>query len=114
MICLVVTEATIRTMIVKLGPSERTLAFKPNIHYINGKVIFIWIIVQVLMGMLSRYLQPKDDVGPNEHRLVRRIHRFSGYVFLLYAKANLFIGWSMFNKSIAIGLLVVGGITSYF
>lgn len=74
-------------------------------HYFNGRIIFIWVIIQVIGGITSRILQPKTNIAPGTLQNVRKMHRYSGYTLIILAKVNVVIGWTMYNKIIALGVV---------
>jgi hypothetical protein len=88
-----------------MEPAERILEIKPKVHYFNARVIFVWVIIQALGGVTSRLLQPKPTVSPGTQQLVRKMHRYSGYSLVVLAKVNVMIGWTMYNKLIALAVL---------
>lgn len=104
-VCVFISALVVAGMIKEMKPDERVLDTKPKLHYLNGRIIFVWVILQAIGGIASRVLQPKPDLPPESLQRVRKMHRYSGYSLIVLAKINVIIGWTMYHKLYAFILI---------
>jgi len=74
-------------------------------HVVIGYIVLAWVLAQVLVGIVNRLFQGNPFSSPPKVLLLRRIHRYSGYLLILLCKVNVLIGWGMNSQWIAFGVL---------
>lgn len=74
-------------------------------HYVVGLSVTVWMLLQMLEGVAGRIMIAKPEVLPIVVINLRRFHRWSGYILVIFCKANCILGWYMIN--LTVGFIVV-------
>lgn len=75
-------------------------------HLVIGLIALAWISLQFILGIALRVLLANKDVPPTLVVFLRKMHRVSGYLLLILAKANTLIGWYISDTLVAFGILL--------
>lgn len=74
-------------------------------HVVIGYIVLAWVLAQLLLGIATRFFQSNPFTSPPKVLLLRRIHRYSGYLLILVCKINVLIGWGMNSQWAAFGVM---------
>jgi len=99
--------AVMAAMIYLTNPNPSIVANPDRIaHVATGYIVMAWMILQLILGVINRIICGSSNSSPTAVLIMRRIHRYSGYVLVLICKANAIIGWAMNSQWIALGVVV--------
>lgn len=75
-------------------------------HVVIGYIALAWVILQFILGVVSRVIIGNPYSNPRNVLISRRIHRYSGYLLIILCKVNVLIGWGMNSVWTAFGVMI--------
>jgi hypothetical protein len=73
-------------------------------YYVIGLIVLVWVILQVIIGILQRVSLGYAYVNPYTIYMIWKMHKYSGIILILLGKTNVILGWAIKWRAVDIAI----------